>query len=523
MSMTRFFRSGYGKAFGLLLLLLLADRLALLLHFGFEYTGTDEVVFWMGAEDFRKGIFHEPYFYGQNYNFMLEALLAAPLLWFLPHHVALPLITTLLSLTPWIVFARAFAVRGENVGALLFLVMPLALPVEYAMLTMVSRGFITGMVPLALLAGVMAGERDRYAWALLGLASGSGMVLNPNSLVFLLPATLYLWLVHRPGLRDILMAGSLFVPFVVVQYFARRFYVLHPDHLVHWIPDLSYDPMSLVQAFQHLDRYFMYLTPILWSWGWGALVVLGALAGWSWKRDRVLAITMFGALIGTVLMLGVNKVSDTTPSLFLSGTRMFLALPLVGAMGLAWATRHLTTYQASFSWKLLLAMGLVLWGVRSDIHGPIVELHTHKEDQGAVAVVRMDHLRADLAPLKQVSDRYQVDLIIVVPNWQISTAVMCVRAYSAELVAPGIPPTLMLEGDRRTWNYLAHGNAIHGTMLLYGQDLDQEGPRRVLGPSMTSPGPNMVLVRNNTRSTRDLLEVFDLTLKRSMYDRELIE
>lgn len=65
--------------FGLLLLLLLLDRLFLLVTFNFKFVGSDDLIFWQGANDYLHFRFHEPYFYGQNYNFMLEAVVAAPL------------------------------------------------------------------------------------------------------------------------------------------------------------------------------------------------------------------------------------------------------------------------------------------------------------------------------------------------------------------------------------------------------------------------------------------------------------
>jgi len=62
-----------------LFVLLLTTRFLILKDFGFQFAGHDDQIFWQAANDYAKGIFQEPYFYGQNYNYALEALFAAPL------------------------------------------------------------------------------------------------------------------------------------------------------------------------------------------------------------------------------------------------------------------------------------------------------------------------------------------------------------------------------------------------------------------------------------------------------------
>src|ERR1700733_6666319 len=88
--------------FRAILFLLLVDRLGLLWRFGVQYTDTDRVVFWMGARDYAHWIFHEPCLYGQNYNYMLESLLAAPFFRLgLPCWYLLPVVTSALALVPY--------------------------------------------------------------------------------------------------------------------------------------------------------------------------------------------------------------------------------------------------------------------------------------------------------------------------------------------------------------------------------------------------------------------------------------
>ena len=55
-------------------------KLYILEKFGFKYTDSDQSIMWLGAKDYSNGIFHEPRFYGQDYNTMLESLFSVPFL-----------------------------------------------------------------------------------------------------------------------------------------------------------------------------------------------------------------------------------------------------------------------------------------------------------------------------------------------------------------------------------------------------------------------------------------------------------
>src|SRR5690554_1879051 len=76
--------------FYLLGILVFVNRFLILKLFNLEYVGSDDLIFWQAAVDYAQGIFHEPFFYGQDYNFALEAILAAPLInWGVPVDIAL--------------------------------------------------------------------------------------------------------------------------------------------------------------------------------------------------------------------------------------------------------------------------------------------------------------------------------------------------------------------------------------------------------------------------------------------------
>lgn len=129
-----------------LLWMLLYDRWRLCQEFLFQWTDEDQAIMWYGAYELMHGRVHEPCFYGQAYNSVLEGWLAVPLLWWgLRYAVAVPLVTVTLGLLPFLMLAWAGWRRQQAVVAGVALVVPLVLPTRYAMMTGMPRGFVTGV------------------------------------------------------------------------------------------------------------------------------------------------------------------------------------------------------------------------------------------------------------------------------------------------------------------------------------------------------------------------------------------
>src|SRR5690606_26443963 len=141
---------------------------------------------------------HEPYFYGQDYAVMIEALVAAPFTWFgIPLHILMPTVTSLLALAPFWSFAFWHRKHGRRLAALLFLAMPVLLPVEYGMMTTITRCFVPGIALLAFLPWVLDGADMRRQAVLIGLITSAAAFVNPNSLVFSV-AFIVWFLLRRP-------------------------------------------------------------------------------------------------------------------------------------------------------------------------------------------------------------------------------------------------------------------------------------------------------------------------------------
>jgi hypothetical protein len=132
------------------------DRYVLCKEFLFKYTDEDQTIMWLAAHEILNGRLHEPCFYGQDYNSCIEGILAAPLIaGGAPYHIAVPLVTLMLGLLPFLAFAWVAWRRRQPLAAAAALLVPLLLPVRYGMMTGMPRGFVTGIafatLPLLLL------------------------------------------------------------------------------------------------------------------------------------------------------------------------------------------------------------------------------------------------------------------------------------------------------------------------------------------------------------------------------------
>ena len=115
---------------------ILAYWYLILQSFGFEYTESDQAIMWQGLQDYSNGNFYEPRFYGQAYNSSLEAFCAVPLYKLgVSPHIALPFITSVFTLLPFIGISIYSYLKKNKFIALVILSIPLLMPIEYDMIT----------------------------------------------------------------------------------------------------------------------------------------------------------------------------------------------------------------------------------------------------------------------------------------------------------------------------------------------------------------------------------------------------
>ena len=275
-----FIEKNKGKFYILLAILVLIDRFMVLHYYGFQYVGSDDTVFWQGANDYLHGIFHEPFFYGQNYNYMAEALFAVPLL-FLGVGVqhALPLVTSFMTLFPFFVFSYVNFRKENFIPAFIILSTPLLMPVEYGIITSMSRGFVNGIFFVSFIPLLWKERLSTLRYFFIGFFSALAVAVNPNSLVAVIPLLVYLFLTNykKPGFYIFTTLGILLVS--LAHYNFLNFYVLHPENKIHELGGwrMQFHSELITEGLHKLNLMFLYLSPVFWHYGRLSLFILAAL------------------------------------------------------------------------------------------------------------------------------------------------------------------------------------------------------------------------------------------------------
>ncbi|MBI3234125.1 MAG: hypothetical protein HYZ42_08795, partial [Bacteroidetes bacterium] len=378
----KFILSKETTVFLLLLAFLIADRLVLLFNFSFDYVGSDDLIYWLGARDYSQGIFHEPYFYGQDYNFMLEALFAVPLIKLnVPFNYALPISTSFISLFPFILFAVVLFRKGFKPASFIFLLIPLTLPIEYGITCSMSRGFVSGLFFSGFFVFPLLQPGKKQSWVILALALGLGYIFNPNSLIIAFPVCLYMLINNYKQPFFYIICAVTLCPVLWLEYLAKDFYNQNPDYNLHPMVELNFKADLLLKNLQCLDNFYTFFTPVIWLAGWFILLVIFCLALWIWKRDKARTIILLLTLLLIFLTLGVNKVNDRTDNLLLSSSRMYLAIPLLTGLVFLWCSQ-LFSLNNRVLVPSIFSIGLLFLCVKISIMGPVIRFNTEVTNRG---------------------------------------------------------------------------------------------------------------------------------------------
>lgn len=448
------------------------DRLVLLNVFGFRFTGDDDGIFWQAARDFGHGTFHEPYFYGQAYNPMLEALLAAPLLWFgVPAYAALPLITSLLALAPFFSFAIWHRRQGRHLAAIAFAAIPALLPTEWGMMTMITRGSVTGVAVLAFLPWAMNIARMPLRYLVCALIASVALFFNPNAAVFVAAAGVHLLWTAPITLRSFAMGVVGVLPAALLYFGAHAFYAQRPWRVLHHLEIGVRDfPHPLIpEALFQLDRHFLYLCPLWWANGHVVLwiIALCAVALWA-RRDRATATALLASGITIYASFHVSKTYDGTISPLFCVSRMYLAVPLLLGFALAPLLTRAVAQRALASAIALLCVGFVL--TKSLRTNAVVEEWVTRQQQLHVPVMEMAiaDLRKECEELSAVAVRERVDLLLPTRSWAAPKARF--HCYHCPFLVPDFPRAFGPGMDRRWWLRQEEQTLVHPRILATGGD-----------------------------------------------------
>lgn len=285
------------------------------------------------AHDWMNGEFHGLCFYGQSYNAALEAFLAMPLLTIgLPYPLSFALISSSLAVLPYILLSSIIRDKwGDGIGMVPLIILIL-LPPEFLILSSLSRGFVTGIGLMSIALLLWNKKTNPFGLLSSGIMIPLAIFCNPNS-ILLLPLFLFF---GPPKIQEILNKFIYLIPGALIGlsifWINSAYYNNHPGYAFHPNPKLEFSVESFIVIIGSLDNYFTFITPGVWKFGWITLPLFGWLLWQGFKTSAlpfklgILSIT--GILLASFFLV---KTTDATNSVYFSGSRMYLAWPLLFA------------------------------------------------------------------------------------------------------------------------------------------------------------------------------------------------
>jgi hypothetical protein len=250
---------------------------------------------------------------------------------------------------------------------------------------------------------------------------------------------------------------------VAIDKLAARFYVVHPEYVLHPQWPLEFHFRKILDGLAHLERHLGDVTPILFHAGPFYLLALAVLA-WHVLRTRDWKLAAAGVTLaaGVIVSFGIPKTYDGEASVAFAYSRVFLALPLVLALFALWAADRAPPVGALMSRRaasLVLAVIAVAGLAReATLGGDIARIMAIPG--GKVTLVSTDRVLRRCGQLRELAMRHDAGLVI--------EASSPADAYACGALWYGEIDTLYPSYERRTARALAEANRRRASILVSG-------------------------------------------------------
>jgi len=493
----------------LALVISLIDRVHLLFNFQFDIADIDQMILWHGVKDYAAGIFHEPFFYGQDYNLMVEAFLAVPLIWLgIKPQVALPIITLLLSLLPFILFGIFFLRQQNLIAATLLFAWPAFMPIEYTMIASMPRGFVSGIAVASLASFCLQNPSSIWSNVWLAIVAPVSLWICPNSSILLAFIVPYLWTKNWKRWQFYVLPSVMLILVFILNTAAKNFYEQSQEWRVH-SPWNAYKGVWIIGAFKsmEIDAMHKYLMPLLSTHGIAVLPALIMLAIIAVRKNKPVALGLTFCVLACLAALGHSRIYSGLDHVFFSYTRNWLSVPIVMALSVG----LLINKNLGRVWLL----SAIILAASANMLLKSNQLQTIKVDllqDGINRIVPYNSLssiesRCNL--IDSVADRHAADIVLFVPGHINSERVSQYYHLGCPILTSNFPPSTISKGDRLTWNFGDLGNQQHEKILVYGGVQLDWIPEGVEKEHLHSD-PMMILISNYDGTLFDLIEAMDL-------------
>ncbi|MDP4281603.1 MAG: hypothetical protein Q8867_05575 [Bacteroidota bacterium] len=489
-----------------ILVFLIFYRILVLVLFNFTITDGDQTVMWQGVRDFSQGIFHEPRFYGQDYDSMIEALLAVPLYWLgIQPYKALPAITNLMAISPFIIFSWLTLKKGKKIQAYFILALSLFLAPEYDLITSMPRGFINGIFFASLGAIALFYPGNKRWFLFSGFFYAFGYAINPNSLLISIPCLFYQFLLYKKEYNFYIFSGIGLIAGEALNLAANYFYIINPAFNLHRTHTPHFSFQQLLSAFSNLDWHFNCLTPFFWKMGWLSLAFF-VLISWIffYRKQFKEAWVVIATLAFIIGSLGFDRMFAATPSVFFSYSRMYLAIPILLAIFISFMQFRTNGFKYYF---LILVAGFTL---QKSVNLEDTIFKSTIEFDPIINVCRISDLQKECFKRQLLAERFNISLES--DQWNMFYTL---ATYGCPFCESGFPKTLYPPYERRTWRMREEEKQVHKNILIVS---GRDNPDSLIKKS-TALKIDMIrigdyyIIRNNCKPTIQLLRSLGLKIR----------
>lgn len=502
--------------FIVLLILLLISKFLILKNFGFKFTGSDDMIFWRAVLDFSSGVFHEPYFYGQNYNVLLESLVAVPFYKLgLPIYKAISIATVLVSTFPFVLFSFILYQKKQVISSYLFLLIPIGMSIEYDMLTTMARGFANGIFFCSFLICCILEPKKKRSYIILGLAVSFGYYVNPSSLLFSFPVCLYLLFSNYKKLSFYIISILSVVPALIIKYLSDKFYLDRPDYAIHSMMKLDFSWERFFNDFLNLDQFYNYLTPIYWKGNWIVLIIILLLGILITRKNVKKGVSILATTLFLLALMGVRKVNIEIDSIFFSSVRIFLAVPMIFGLALMWFNEEYPIRLKRVK-PIFICIGLTMLLVKDSVYSNTLKEHTTKTNYDVVAIKKISKLKEQCEVVNNLVDQYQADLVIYIYGGEFNGPEIEFYNYGCSLLKEGKRnKSVMNIFERRYWVFEEERKSVRNRVLIFNRlndnfdKLNESNKVKVVHEK-----PLVLLIEDNDKSVEELAEIADFNYGR---------
>lgn len=473
-------------------IVLIAWRIYMLVTYCYRYVDDDQAIMWYGTVHFAHGFFPEPCFFGQDYNTMLESLLAVPLYlcgW--PLNYALPSVTTVLCIIAFAYCSIDCLKRGRTIAAFMVLFLFAMTAWQWDLLTSIPRAFIPGFPFAVIGAGFMCSPKSGAIKKAVGSCLCMiGTVLTMSAAALLGVALLYHFLNNTKKIKQHIAVVIGLVPGIALLVLEKWYYSVHAGDI---ITKSGLDFLVKDAFLLSLENLPELLNDTFGCFGTGIILIPAVtlaeavyfVINKQWKKLVILICTSVGA--GFALSFGWMSVYQDGLIMFGKSRLVifwvFLVLELILLFSYTEkieeekeARAFPVVFLAVFSIAFICGKFYAFSGQLKDSESTIYK-------SGNITIMAVDQLKNQAADIVEIAEASGADVLV-------TTAYSSAMAYGSAALYYDKPLVFYVpDKDRRVWVYEDMKNRKDAMMLLYSLPVDDNAEFTLLyldGMTVTS-------------------------------------